>query len=141
MRGDGDDLKQRPVPERGDVVAEVLIAIHMGSKQVDGARYRSPFLHASLSRPCALRWLKMARIRDPRAYLVEIDLSKLPPERIIDFSTYKQQNVLLRGRVLELGHLIHVFPEPPTVMAENYREVLLVARGYVPREWFEKVDP
>ena len=142
MRGDLAEFEEAPIDlyilDDYNIEVLALRAIHAGTKPC----YTSPFLHATLSRECAVAWLTRARQgqgnfrADPYAYLVSIDLSKVPAERVIDLSTHALQEIFLRDRVMDdaIQRLIHNVQNPPTVLARSWREVLILGRGKVPRD-------
>ena len=139
MRGDQDDLAPpEHLSTEGDVRRVALNAIAHGSS------YRSPFLHACLSLDCALEWYKNARRKDPRCYLRRVDLRLLHPSQIIYVSTPAQQRRLWPAEWQDKNRqwfedMVHKHPKdhPPTILAEKYSEILIVARGALPHDVFK----
>ena len=146
MRGDQTDLKRVWLANTGDIQFTALQAIHKGSK----GYYTSPFLHASLSRDDAVQWLNRAREgygplpADPDAYLVMIDLAKIPKERVIDLSSHEKQKQFLGQRANDdhILELIHQQKNPPMTLAEGWKEVLILGRGWFVEHYMERArDP
>ena len=97
-------------------------------------------MHATLNRSKAEAWLGRAQRgngpqdADPNAYIVRIDLSKVPAERVIDLSTHEKQQRFVGNRQTEkeFVRLIHDTHNPPAALAEDWSEVLILGRGCFP---------
>ena len=142
MRGGGKDYDEAALPEVGDIHLAVWRAIRAGSKVC----YTSPVLHFTRSKKNAIAWLHRARRgqgpnpADLNAYIVRAELCRHPPERVIDMSTLEAQQLFMRGVGVEGGIKEHMCVErdPPSSLAEKWREVLILGRGRVPQEWLEQ---
>ena len=141
MRGDRADYNEVPLPGEGDIYVAAWRAINMGSKVC----HTSPFLHFTKSMNDAIAWLHRARRgqgpipADPDAYIVRTELCRYPPERVIDMSTIPAQQLFMRGVDVEGEIKEHMCVErdPPSSLAEKWREVLILGRGRVPQEWLK----
>jgi hypothetical protein len=162
MRGDKSDLRQEPLqvpsdagaPIRAlwhgtedDLIACVLESVHSGSK------FRSPFLSASTCEKKANIMLREAKKfktnhtgPDPDAHIRRIDLSKLHPGQVIPFAADDDQKRLIGKKSCEdrFNKYFTAFGPgevAPTRAAEQRREYLLVARGYIPESLFKELLP
>ena len=133
-----------PEGDENDLIEHVLASVHGGSG------YTQPFLSCCATEAAARHVLSRAKRGgkrfppDPEASLRRLDLSRLHPGQVIYFDIPKNQGRLIQGRSSVdrfAWFFTGLLPNEvqPSAQAQTDREVLLVARGAIPRGLFEEL--